>query len=56
MRHFRSISRGPQVAQFEPVLQFIGVLQSVLGLISTLVGTLGLFGVNPPQKGAGTGA
>jgi hypothetical protein len=55
MRHFRSISRVPHVAQFEPVLQFISVIQAALGVIATLVQTLGIFGIDPPQKGASAG-
>lgn len=55
MRHLRTISRIPGVAQFEPVLQFVGVLQSMLGLVQMLVQTLGLFGVTPPRKDSSGG-
>lgn len=55
MRHLRIVSRRPAPAQFEPVLQFIGVLQSALGFINSLINTLGQFGIEPPQKGGEQG-
>ena len=48
MKHVRAISlRRPAPAQFESIIQFIGVWNSLIGVLNTLVGlsnsVLGLY-------------
>ncbi len=38
MKHIRALSnQKPATAQFEPILQLVGLIQSVLGLPSVLI-------------------
>ena len=42
MTHVRVISRGgPSKAQFEPILQFVGLLNAVMVLIANVMETFG---------------
>ena len=43
MKHIRTISRcRPEKAQFESVLQFVGLLNAVVALIANVMSTFGL--------------
>jgi hypothetical protein len=63
MKHMRTLTRRPAPAQFEPVLQIIGIIQAILSIPITLfsAGQLGtmwyvqlsdVFGFTIPQKEA----
>jgi len=47
MHHIRAISRRPAKAQFEPLLQLVGLASALLGLLQQAAA---LFGFNIPQK------
>ncbi len=42
MKHVKHISRRPQPAQYESLLQFIGLLNAILALFNSILSTLGL--------------
>lgn len=43
MTHIRTISRcQPNKAQFEPILQFVGLLNALVALISNVMDTFGI--------------
>jgi len=43
MKHIRTISRcQPEKAQFESVLQFVGLLSAIVALIGNVMSTFGL--------------
>ncbi len=49
MKHLRLVSQPPAVAQFESILQFIGVVQAMLSLYQNIAA---MFGITVPQKGS----
>jgi hypothetical protein len=54
MRHVRPVScQRPAFAQFEPVIQLIGVANAILGLFNDFLDLLRRFGYTIPQKLAG---
>ncbi len=49
MKHIQALSQErPAMAQFEPILQFIGIIQSILGtpgiVIQNVTAAIGVFG------------
>jgi hypothetical protein len=49
MKHIRTISRcQPRKAQFESMLQFVGLLSAILALISNFMDTFGI-SISPKQ-------
>ena len=36
MRHIKVLSRRPAEAQFEPMLQFVGLIAAIIGLIENI--------------------
>lgn len=52
MRHVIPLTqvRAPEQAQFESILQLVGLLQSLLSLFTNIANT---FGISIPQKGEG---
>lgn len=54
MKHIQSITRQtPAKAQFEVVLQFIAMLQSILGLIDSIERVFGVEILNKDGEAAG---